>query len=125
MRQKGFSKHIYKNFLREIFQDFIEMFNKVSKELVDETSEKKLRSRFSNNSNSNYSKNELQENGPISSLNMELLNEFSNNEIEIRYIDAIQTNCKIPQFKITETQNQGQSETGDLANKIELKIGEN
>ena len=104
------------------------MFNKVSKELVDETSEKKLRSRFSNNSNSNYSKNELHifaENGPISSLNMELLNEFSNNEIEIRYIDAIQTNCKIPQFKITETQNQSQSETGDLANTIELKIGEN
>ena len=83
MRQKGFSKHIYKNFLREIFQDFIEMFNKVLKELVDETSGKKLRSRFSNNSNSNYPKNELHvfaENGPISSLNMELLNEFSNNE---------------------------------------------
>ena len=84
MRQKGFSKHIYKNLLHEIFQDFIEMFNKVLKELVDETSGKKLRSRFSNNSNSNYPKNELHvfaENGPISSLNMELLNEFSNNEI--------------------------------------------
>ena len=59
-----------------------------------------LRSIFVDRKNSNYAKYGLHvfaENAPISSHNVELLNELSNNKIEIHSIDAIPTNCKIPQ----------------------------
>ena len=59
-----------------------------------------LRSIFVDRKNSNYAKYGLHvfaENAPISPHNVELLNELSNNKIEIHSIDAIPTNCKIPQ----------------------------
>ena len=90
--------------MRQTDKDFIEMLNKIRKGLVDESSEKMLRSRFVDRSNSNYPKYGLHvfaENAPVSSHNVELLNELSNNEIEIHSIDTIPTNCKIPQCQIT------------------------
>ena len=90
--------------MHQIDKDFIEMLNKIWKGLVDESSEKMLRSRFVDRSNLNYPKYGLHvfaENAPVSSHNVELLNELSNNEIEIHSIDTIPTNCKIPQCQIT------------------------
>ena len=59
---------------------------------------KMLRSRFADRSNSSYLKYGLHvfaENAPVSSHNVELLNELSDNEIEIHSIDTIPTNGKI------------------------------
>ena len=74
-----------------------------------------LRSKFVDRSNSNYLKYGLHvfaENAPVSSHNVELLNELSNNEIEIHSTDTIPTNCKIPQCQITAAHNQSQSKKG-------------
>ena len=90
--------------MRQTDKDFIGMLNKIQKGLVDESSEKMLRSRLVDRSNSNYPEYGLHvfvENAPVSSHNVELLNELSNNEIEIHSIDTIPTNCKIPQCQIT------------------------
>ena len=106
-------------------KDFIEMLNKIRKGLVDESSEKMLRSRFVDRSNSNYLKYGLHvfaENAPVSSHNVELLNELSDNEIEIHSIDTIPTNGKMPHCQITATQNQSLSKTGGLAKILKLKI---
>ena len=61
---------------------FIETLNKIRKRLVDESSEKMLRSRFVDRSNSNFPKYGLHvfaENASVSSRNVGLLNELSNN----------------------------------------------
>ena len=111
--------------MRQTDKDFIEMLNKIRKGLVDESSEKMLRSRFVDRSNSNYPKyglNVFAENAPVSSHNVGLLNELSNNEIEIHSIDTIPTNCKILQCQITAAQNQSQSKTGGLKLKISAKV---
>ena len=105
-------------------KDFNEILNKIRKGFVDESSEKWLRSRFADRSNSNYLKHGLYvfaESVPVSSHNMELLNELSNNKIEICFIDAIPTKCKIPQCQITAAQNENQSRTGGLAKILKLK----
>ena len=52
---------------------------------------------------------------------MELLNELSNNKIEVCFIGAIPTKCKIPQCQITAAQNENQSRTGGLAKILKLK----
>lgn len=52
---------------------------------------------------------------------MERLNELSSNKIEICFIDAIPTKCKIPQCQITVAQNESQSRTGGLAKILKLK----
>ena len=63
------------------------------------------------------------ENAPVSSSNVELQNELSNNEIEIHSIDTIPRNCKIPPCQITAVvQSQSQSKTSGLAKIIKLKI---
>ena len=106
-------------------KDFIEMLNKIRKGLVDESSEKMLRSRFVDRSNSNYLKYGLHvftENAPVSSHNVELLNELSDNETEIHSIDTIPTNSKIPHCQITAIQNQSLSKTGGLAKILKLKM---
>ena len=98
--------------MRQTDKDFIEMLNKIRKGLVDESSEKMLRSRFVDRSNSNYPKYGLHvfaENAPVSSHNVELLNELSNNEIETHSIHKIPTNCKIPQCQVTTAENQSHS----------------
>lgn len=105
-------------------KDFNEILNKIRKGFVDESSEKWLRSRFADRSNSNYLKHGLHvfaESVPVSSHNMELLNELSNNKIEICFIDAIPTKCKIPQCQITAAQNESQSRTGGLTKILKLK----
>ena len=108
--------------MRQTDKGFIEMLNKIPKGMVDESSDKLLRSKFVDRSNSNYPKYGLHvfaEKAPVSSNNMELLNELSNNEIEIHSIDTI----KIPQWQIVAPQNQSQSKTGGLAQILKLKIG--
>ena len=103
---------------------FNEILNKIWKGFVDESSEKWLRSRFADRSNSKYLKHGLHvfaERVPVSSHNMELLNELSNNKIEICFIDTITTKCKIPQCQITAAQNESQSRTGGLAKILKLK----
>ena len=108
--------------MRQTDKGFIEMLNKIPKGMVDESSDKLLRSKFVDRSNSNYPKYGLHvfaEKAPVSSNNMELLNELSNNEIEIHSIDTI----KIPQCQIAAPQNQSQSKTGGLAQILKLKIG--
>ena len=103
---------------------FIEMLNKIRKGLVDESSEKMLRSRFVDKSNSNYPKYGLHvfaEKEPVSSHIVELLNEIPNNEIGIHSIDTLTTNFKIPQCQITATQNQSLSKKGGLAKILKIK----
>ena len=101
----------------QIVKDFTKVHNKVRKGLVDKSSEKLLRTRFVDKSNSNYTKSGLDvfaENAPLSSHNIELLNKLSNNEIEIFSINTISTNCKIPRCQTTAAQNQSQSKTDGL-----------
>ena len=63
------------------------------------------------------------ENAPVSFHSVELLNEPSNNEIEIHSINTIQGHHKIPQCQITAVaQSQIQSKTSGLAKIIKLKI---
>ena len=105
---------------------FIDLLNKVGVGNIDDYVQNLLKARFICESDENYPKDALHmyaENEPAMKRNDTVLNDLPGQLYTIEANDKIPDNCKYPLALIQAAQNQKQTNTGDLAKLLRLKIG--
>ena len=105
---------------------FIDLLNKVRVGKIDDDIEKLLKARFIHKSDENYPKNALHmyaENEPAMKRNDVVLKDLPGEFYAKEAGDKIPDNFKYPLATVQAAQDQKQTNTGGLANLLNLKIG--